>query len=165
MWEESFNGAPEILEYANNDDFPHYAWQPVVASFIDAYKNGRDASQMTPPGDSPVGAMWYRGTLKSCSTDVPSGASAAVDAINYAFVLPAGIEGATIRTTSGGNTLTETTAVAGLNYGTIGGLTTGAQRVELISGGSVIATAAGIVDVQAETPDFCNFNYYVVALE
>lgn len=121
---------------------------------------------MTPPGDSPVGAMWYHPVLKSCSSQPPQHAQAALDAVNYAFVLPASLEGATIRVSSGGQVIGEQTAVPGLNYGTVGTMVTGAQKVELVDvGGSVVATAAGLVDVQENLPDFCNFNYYVVGLQ
>lgn len=120
---------------------------------------------MEPPSDAPVGAMWYRGVLKSCSSSAPDHAQAAVDAVNYAFVLPASLEGATIRVTSGDNVLAENPAVAGLNYGTVSGMGTGAQKVEVVGKNSTVATAAGTVDVQEEQSEFCNFNYYVVALE
>lgn len=120
---------------------------------------------MTPPGDSPVGAMWYRPVLKSCSSDSPDNAGAALDAVNFGFVLPGSLEGATIRVTSGGNVISETSAVAGLNYGTVGEMTTGAQKVEIVQDGSVVATAAGSQDVQGDMDGFCNFNYYVIALE
>ncbi|KAL6862892.1 hypothetical protein ACO1O0_003131 [Amphichorda felina] len=170
IWEE---GVPaEILQYANTDDFPHYDWQPLLTSFIRAFKDGADASQMIPPSssggsdsDTPIGAMWYRGVLKSCTSGLPDNAQAAVDAVNYALVLPASLEGAAIRVTSGGSVLSETAAVAGLNYATVGGIVTGAQKLEVLSGDTVVATAAGGPDVQGDQPEFCNFNYLVVGLE
>lgn len=165
LWDEAFTTSPEIVEYANNDEFPHFAWQPLISSFIQALKDGKDASQMTTPGDSPIGAMWYRGVLKSCDSDSPDNAGSALDAVNYAFVFPSSFEDATIRVTSGGNVLSETQAVAGLNYGTVGQMSTGAQKVEIVQGGSVVYSAGGKVDVQSDMEGFCNFNYYVIGLE
>lgn len=120
---------------------------------------------MSPPGDAPVGAMWHRGTLKSCSSERPAHADAALDAVVYAFVLPGSLEGATIRVSSGDQVIGEHSAVAGLNYATVGGMTTGHQKVEIVQGDNVVATAAGTVDVVESLPDFCNFNFYVNALE
>ena len=136
-----------------------------MTSFIQAFKSGLDASEMAPPSEVPVGAMWYRPVLKSCSSESPDHSQAGQDAVNYAFVLPTSLEGATIRVSSGGQVIGERTASAGLNYGSVGTMTTGAQKVELVNGGSVIATAVGTVDVQENLPVFCNFNYYVVALQ
>lgn len=165
IWEEAFNSAPEILEYGNTSEFPHYAWGPLLTSFFQAFRDGVSASEMKPPGDAPIGAMWYRGVLRSCSSQVPDHATAALDAVSYAFVIPASLEGATISVISNGQVLSETPAVAGLNYATIGGMQTGSQRVEISKDGSSVAVAAGIVDVQENLPNFCNFNYYVVGLE
>lgn len=120
---------------------------------------------MTPPGDSPVGAIWYRPVLKSCTSDIPDNADAALDAVSYGFVLPASLEGAIIRVTSGGTVLSEIDAVAGLNYGTIGDMLTGEQKVEIVQDGSVVASAGSLAQVQADMDGFCNFNYYVVGLE
>ena len=156
---------PEILQYANTDDFPHYDCQSLLTSFIQAFKDGVDASQMLPPGDAPIGAMWHRGVLKTRTSSLPDHAQAAVDAVNYALVLPASLEGATIRVTSGGSVLGETPAVAGLNYATVDGMGTGLQKIEVINGDSVVATAAGTIDVQGDQPEFCNFNYHVVKLQ
>lgn len=120
---------------------------------------------MKPPGDAPVGAMWYRGVLKSCSSQSPDHAAAALDAVSYAFVIPASLDGATIRVISNGQVLSEARAVSGLNYATVGGMQTGGQRVEIANGSTIVAVAAGSVDVQDNLPDFCNFNYYVIGLQ
>jgi glucan endo-1,3-alpha-glucosidase len=78
---------------------------------------------MAPPeGERAVGAMRYRSMLKdaSCEGDPlgkPSGWEAAVDAVNYAIVLPAGASGMQIRTSSGETELQTVDVVGGLNYG------------------------------------------------
>lgn len=163
-WTEALN--EEILEYGNSQTYPHNDWQPLISSFIDAYKNGSDASQMTPRGGSPIGAMWYRGVLTSCSGDVPRSSGAAVDAVNYAVVLPAGSDGYSVRVSSNGKELSTTPAQAGLNYNSVGGMTTGSQKIELLDGsGAVVASATSLVDVvQGPVGDFCNYNYYVAGL-
>lgn len=99
---------PEQLAYANSTDWPHEAWQPVISSFIAAYKSGGSSSLMAPPaGSAAVGAMWYRSILKDavCANDPlrrPTGWQAAQDAVNYAIVLPADASGLSIRISSDG---------------------------------------------------------------
>lgn len=163
-WEESLN--EEILAYSNSTAMPHTGWQPLISSFIDAFRAGVDASQMTPRSGNFAGAMWYRGVLKSCSGDVPAGSGAAADAINWAVVLPAGSDGYSVRATSNGQDLGSTPAQAGLNYGSVPGVAAGAQKLELLDGsGSVIATASSAVDVSAgPVGSFCNYNYLVDSL-
>lgn len=115
---------PEQLAYSNETSWPHKGWQPVISSFIAAYKAGAtSASEMVPPtGSTAVGAMWYRSILKDavCANDPlgkPSGWEAGEDAVNYAVVLPAGTSGSSIRTSSDGKQLQTVGAVGGLNYG------------------------------------------------
>lgn len=121
---------------------------------------------MAPPGDSPIGAMWYRGVLASCSGDVPRGNTAGIDAVNYAVVLPAGSEGFSVRVTSNGQDLGSTPAQGGLNYNSVAGVTPGAQSIEVLdASGTVVAKASSSVDVsEGPVGDFCNFNYYVAGL-
>ncbi|KAI5925059.1 glycoside hydrolase family 71 protein [Camillea tinctor] len=159
----------EILQYGNSDTNPHAGWQPLVSSFITAFKGGaKDAGAMVPPaGGAFAGAMWYRPVTKSCGGDVPRGSGAARDAVNYAVVLPAGSAGMQVRVSSGGRELATLPAQAGLNYGSVAGMVTGAQKLELLgSGGNVVASASSAVDVSdAPTNGFCNYNYYVVGLK
>ncbi|KAI2620511.1 glycoside hydrolase family 71 protein [Hypoxylon sp. NC1633] len=168
-WPEGLTS--EILQYGNSDTVPHNSWQPLIASFAIAFKAGATStSAMTPPDGAPfTGAIWYRGILASSSTcagDRPRGAGAALDAMNWAVVLPAGASGS-VRVTSGGTTLATVPVAGGLNYGAVPGLATGAQKLELLdAGGNVVATASGAVDVAAEpTGGFCNYNYYVAGLQ
>jgi glucan endo-1,3-alpha-glucosidase len=158
----------DILAYANNQDWPHSAWQPIIQSFITAYKNSQDASAMAPPsGVQAVGAMWYRDIPKDAAcggNPKPDNWQSAVDAVNYAVVVAPGATGITIRVTSGGTVIRTTTANPGLNYGSATGLNTGAQKLEVLSGSTVILTANSARDVNSDDPA-CNFNYQVAGLQ
>ncbi|KAI1374327.1 glycoside hydrolase family 71 protein [Hypoxylon crocopeplum] len=158
----------EILQYGNSDTAPHDGWQSLIASFIDAFKAGSsDVGAMKPRTGAFAGAMWYRGVLGSCSGDKPRGSGGAVDAVNYAVVLPAGSAGLSVRITSGGRVVATQAVHGGLNYNSVAGMTTGAQKIELVDGsGSVVASASSAVDVSnTPTNGFCNYNYYVAGLQ
>ncbi|KAI2782674.1 glycoside hydrolase family 71 protein [Daldinia loculata] len=158
----------EILQYGNSDTAPHDGWQPLIASFVDAFKAGAtDVSAMKPRSGAFAGALWYRGVLSTCNGDKPRGSGAAVDAVNYAVVLPADSSGLSVRVSSGGQVLATQAVRGGLNYNSVVGVTTGAQKIELIDGGGqVIASANGVVDVSNDaTNGFCNYNYYVAGLQ
>ncbi|KAI0149494.1 glycoside hydrolase family 71 protein [Xylariaceae sp. FL1272] len=171
-WKESLTD--EILAYSNTNSTPHSAWQPVISSFIDAYKDGAtDVGAMVPrDGAQYVGAMWYRPVLKSCvdengSDGSPSGYGAAIDALNYAIVLQSDASMYKVRLWSGGSVIAENYLGAGLNYGTVPGFTTGQQALELIDPwGEVVGTATSAEYVtDTPTDGFCDFNYKVVAVE
>ncbi|KAI0198279.1 glycoside hydrolase [Astrocystis sublimbata] len=163
----------DILQYGDTDENPHDAWQPLITSFISAFKAGAsDTSAMKPAnGASFAGAVWYRGVVKSCLNNggdgSPRGNGAARDTVVYAVVLPDDAQGFQARVTSGGEVIATQPLVAGLNYNSIEGLKTGAQLLELLDGdGNVVAMAAGKKDVEDQPSDgFCNFNYYVAGLE
>ena len=164
-------GLPEdILQYGNSETNPHDGWQALVASFIAAYKNDvKDAEAMAPVGGAPfAGAMWYRSATRACSGDVPRGAGAAVDAVNFAVVLPSGTTGQKLRVSSGGEAIAEIDLRPGLNYGSVPGLRTGAQAIELLGAdGNVVASAASKVDA-SDSPNqygFCDYNYFVSGLQ
>ncbi|KAI1464407.1 glycoside hydrolase family 71 protein [Daldinia caldariorum] len=158
----------EILQYGNSATTPHAGWQPLIASFVDAFKAGAtDVGAMKPRGANFAGAMWYRGVLTSCTGAKPRGSGAAVDAVNYAVVLPAGSTGLRVRVSSGGRVLATQPVRGGLNYNSVAGMATGAQKIELVDGGGrVIASASGAVDVTNDPANgFCNYNYYVAGLQ
>ncbi|KAI0151596.1 glycoside hydrolase family 71 protein [Xylariaceae sp. FL1272] len=162
----------EEFAYGNSTENPHDGWQPLISSFIAAFKAGAsDTSAMVPPSGSPfVGAMWYRSILKSCANNggsAPPGAGAAIDAVDYAVVLPEGSEGYQIRVTSGGQVLRTDDVSAGLSYNSIAGMVVGSQLLELLDGsGNVVASATSKKEVTDQpTNGFCNFNYYVDSLE
>ncbi|RWA15045.1 hypothetical protein EKO27_g19 [Xylaria grammica] len=163
----------EILQYGDTDAIPHSGWQPLISSFIDAFKDGAsDTSAMVPSGGASfAGALWYRGVLKSCVDNggdgTPRGNGGARDTLVYAVVLPAGSQGFQVRVSSGGEVLATQSVAAGLSYNSIAGLKTGAQLLELLDDSeNVVATANSKVDVSDKPTDgFCNFNYYVAGLE
>ncbi|KAK8233899.1 glycoside hydrolase [Phyllosticta capitalensis] len=165
VWSESISSSPDIKAYA--DGYDHSAWQDVIAPFITAYKNGlTDVSGITPFGDF-AGAFWYRTILAnaSCSGDSmgkPSGWENALDAVNFAALLPEDTE-ATIKVYSGGNLVASFAGVAGLNAQSVPDIQLGAQKVELVSSdGTVLGAGSSTVDVAADTDSTCNFNYQVV---
>ncbi|KAI0912838.1 glycoside hydrolase family 71 protein [Ustulina deusta] len=163
----------EILQYGDTDANPHTGWQPLISSFIEAFKGGAsDTSSMVPSnGASFAGAMWYRGVLKSCVNNggdgTPRGNGGARDTVVYAIVLPVGSQGFRVRVSSGGQVLATQSVTSGLSYNSIEGLKTGAQLLELLDGsGNVVAKASSKIDVSDQpTNGFCNFNYYVAGLQ
>ncbi|XXH06061.1 hypothetical protein Hte_012506 [Hypoxylon texense] len=159
----------EILQYGNSNTYPHTGWQSLIASFIDAFKSSSpSAGSMKPRDGHFAGALWYRGVLaSSCAGDKPRGSGAAVDAVNYAVVLPPGSSGLSVRVTSGGTVLAAQPVGGGLNYNSVRGMRAGAQKIELVDGsGNVKASASGSVDVgTGPTNGFCNYNYYVAGLQ
>jgi glucan endo-1,3-alpha-glucosidase len=165
LWEDGYIITPKILQYANTSTYPHYAWQPLITSFINAYKSGLDASQMRPPSGDPIGAMWYHPNLMNCTGhENISGSGSAQDAVNYAVVMPADTTGMEIIVTSGGTQIDQRLLQPGLNYASVAPMLPGLQRVEIISGGNTtIMAATSFVDVP-ETSDMCNFNYFVEGL-
>ncbi|KAH8432892.1 glycoside hydrolase family 71 protein [Aspergillus melleus] len=162
LWSESYTTVPEIVEYANTDKWPHFAWQPLVSSFIQAFKEGKSAGEMETGSESPIGAMWYRGMTKNCD-NLPANADAAIDSVNYAVVLPLLWEGITIRVSSGGNVLATNPAKPGLNYAAVEGLAAGQQKIEVLGKDeSVMFSATSGSDVTDGGK--CNFNFNVVKL-
>ncbi|KAI1751916.1 glycoside hydrolase family 71 protein [Xylaria castorea] len=169
-WPETVGS--DILQYGDTDKIPHTGWQPLITSFIKAFKAGASSTSAMVPanGASFAGAMWYRGILKSCLNNggdgTPRGSGGASDTVVYAVVLPANSKGFQVRVTSGGQVLVTQSVAAGLNYNTIAGLKKGSQLLELLDGsGRVVAKAASKVDVSDQpTNGFCNFNYYVAGL-
>ncbi|KAI5865695.1 glycoside hydrolase family 71 protein [Durotheca rogersii] len=162
----------EILQYGDSGANPHDGWQALIGSFADAYRAGAaDVGAMRPRGGAPLaGAMWYRAATRACGGEQPRGAGAAVDAVNYAVVLPAGAGALTVRVSSGGQVLATQpladSAAGGLRHGSVPGMRAGAQRVELLdASGAVVASATSRVDASdLPVAGFCNYNYYVVGL-
>ncbi|KAI0536786.1 glycoside hydrolase [Xylaria digitata] len=170
-WPETVN--EEILQYGDTDTIPHNGWQPLISSFIEAFKYGAsDTSSLVPTnGGSFAGALWYRGVLKSCINNggdgTPRGSGGARDTVVYAVILPADSQGFQVRVSSGGQVLATQSVAPGLSYNSIEGLKTGGQLLELLDGsGNVVAKASSKVDVSDQPANgFCNFNYYVAGLE
>ncbi|KAI1081857.1 glycoside hydrolase family 71 protein [Whalleya microplaca] len=168
-WKEGLT--EEILQYGNAEKIPHDGWQPLISSFIDAFKAGSDASAMKPRTGNFAGAIWYRPVTKACTSSLPRFSNAALDAVNYAIVLPPSSSSSSlkIRISSGGTELTTRALQPGLNYDAVPGLRAGAQKLELLDGGgNVVATAGGggdVTDTPGSGEGFCNYNYYVAGLK
>ena len=148
-------------------NFPHTAWQPLVKSFISAYKSG---GTMAPPsGATAVGSMWYKTILQSstCSgATQPNGWSTGTDSLSWAVVLPSGASGYQVRATSNGKVISTVKVNAGLNFGSPTGVQAGSQLLELLdSTGKVVMSATGAECVSSGCPaGIYNMNYQVVGL-
>ena len=130
---------------------------------------------MTPPGDTPVGALWYKTQLESSKcpnentteyTAKPDGFSSGRDVLNWAVLLPRGSLAKEIHAISAGKLIQTVKLVPGLNYGQAGPMQAGFQKLELWdTGGSKLLAAAGGRCVSAECPDcIYNMNPQVVRL-
>lgn len=172
---------PAFAEYSNEEIYSHVAWQPLYHSFNDAFKRGVDARGMRPmeQGKDYVGAMWYRSvTTNANCRDRPSGAQDAKDALNWAVIVADGVDNAYIQAYSNGVKILPTgnsppvKLHAGLNYGSIPGVRTGKQYIEVVEidnldGGAwnYAYTKTGDVSVTDNTNGICNYNYLVYGLE
>lgn len=102
-------------------------------------------------GNSPIGAVWYRGVLKDQCSGPPSNSASAVDSVNYAVVLPAAGGSYTITVSIDGTTLGTFDGAPGLNYNAVPGLAAGTPKLEVkaASDGSTF-TATGTNPVVGE---------------
>ncbi|KAJ0415233.1 glycosyl hydrolase family 71-domain-containing protein [Aspergillus carlsbadensis] len=166
VWPEQIAGT-EIPSYT--DGFDHAAWLQVLTPFMHAYRDGvTDVAQIRPPGDTPVGAFWYRTLLTSasCSSSIRNHEQAQ-DAINYAVILPAGAAGYTIDVISDNQVLGRYPAGPGLNYRMVLGLRAGLDQRIVVrdSAGTILSTATGTKAVLAQSSSaVCNWNYEVAGL-
>lgn len=148
-------------------NFPHTAWQPLVTSFISAYKSG---GTMAPPsGATAIGSMWYKTILQSASCSgaaQPNGWSTGTDSLSWAVVLPSGSSGMQVRLTSNGNVISKVSVNPGLNFGSPTGVQAGAQLLEVLnSAGTVVMSATGGECVSSGCPaGMYNMNYQVAGL-
>jgi len=144
IWpEQNIDADPSL--YMSSTKGNHKAWQPLIHSFIIAFKQrARDISQMAlPPGTGThfVGAIWYKQVLSAADcSDVkavkPDGYATAKDRLTWAVV----VDGSATFSVSYG---TEDVKLAvGLNFGEFD-LKEGPQRVVLRSNGAVVGTASG----------------------
>lgn len=166
IWSES-QVNEDIKKYANNEDWPHFGWQPLIASFGNAYKHGHGPDGMRPQSDDEViGAMWYRTFLSSgsCNGNKPANWKSAVDAVNWALVVDQGVNDLKVRVSSGGQVVSETKLSPGLNYAAAAGIRQGAQKVEVVRGDTVVKVAKGAKQVTDES-EHCFYNFQVAGLE
>lgn len=154
--------------YASASQWDHTAWQPLVTSFIRAYKVGaKSAAAMKPatPG-VPTGSMWYRTVLSTASCQKPKDGETEIDSVNFAVVLPVGAEGYTTRIRSGGKVIDSRPAKPGLNYASVRGIRSGKQVLELVdSDGKACMIADGGLEVSGEAEGRCNYNFQVAGLQ
>ena len=165
VWPE---GSDSSVKYcAPQSSFPHTAWQPLVTSFINAYKSG---GGMAPPnGATAVGSMWYKTILQSSSCSgatLPDGWSTGTDSLTWAVVLPSNAYGMKVRLTSNGHVISTVNVNPGLNFGSPAGVRAGTQLLQLLNAaGTVVMTATGGACVSAGCPlGLYNMNYQVVGL-
>lgn len=165
VWSESSDSS--VMYSSPQAAFPHAAWQPLVTSFIEAYKAG---GTMAPPsGATAVGSMWYKTILQdaSCSgATPPSGWSTGTDSLTWAIVLPSGSSGMKACLTSNGSVISTVSVNPGLNFGSPTGVQAGAQMLQLLdSAGNVVMTATGGECISSSCPaGMYNMNYQVVGL-
>ena len=164
LWPESGGDTP----YSSQATFPHNAWQPLITSFIAAWKAGGSTASMSPPGNQAMGALWYKTILQdeSCPGAQPEAFSTGTDTLNWAIVLPAGSSGMQIRGTSNNNVLQTMNVYPGMSFGSFKDVQAGMQLLELLdsSGTVVMATGQGGC-VATDCPDgIYNMNYQVLGL-
>ena len=165
VWSESSDSS--VIYCSPQSNFPHTDWQPLVTSFIDAYKSG--GSMAPPSGATAIGSMWYKTILQdaTCSgATQPDGWDTGTDSLSWAVVLPFGSSGMKVRATSNGVVISTVGVNPGLNFGSPTGVQAGAQMLELLNAaGKVVMTATDGVCVSSGCPQaLYNMNYQVVGL-
>jgi glucan endo-1,3-alpha-glucosidase len=179
LWpEQNTDVEPDL--YANDQEWPHDAWRPLVSSFIDAYKNGKKTNAMTPQdGSLAVGAAWYRvvdpdsavcaGEGTDLYFDKPDGFTSGLNALYFAMVInPSAASGYTVVIDAGGEVKTwEYPVTPGLNimYSDLAVLP-GAQKVQLKDpNGNVVMSTTGGMCASAGCPSLgYSCNYQVLPL-
>ncbi|SCV50154.1 uncharacterized protein FFFS_09366 [Fusarium fujikuroi] len=173
LWAEQNNDTQPYF-YANQETWDHTGWQPLVSSFVNAYKTGQSASQMTPMnGDVLVGAAWYRTELSDVKCpyegndayyNKPDGWDDDVNYLYYAIILNPSY-GPGYKVTVSGTTEHTAPLNPGMNYGYgAGEVQTGAQRITVKDpSGNVIYSATGGMCVSDGCPNYIyNGNYQVL---
>jgi glucan endo-1,3-alpha-glucosidase len=84
IWPET-NSDAAPARYANAN-WPHTGWQPLIGSFITAFKSGGKGVNMVPKTSVAQGAAWYHDIMLStvnCPESKPANFGSAVDALNW----------------------------------------------------------------------------------
>lgn len=176
LWSEQNTDVQPDL-YANDVYWPHQAWQSLVSSFIDAYKNGKNIRQMTPQdGSLAVGAAWYRVVMPDtavCSSegqgkyyDKPDGFTDGLNALYFSMVVnPSIAPGYTVVIDAGGEVKTwEYPVTPGLNimYSDFA-VRPGAQKIQLKDpSGNVVMSVSGGMCVSTSCPTLVYASNYQV---
>ena len=141
----------------------HVGWQPIIASFIAAFKSGATSKSQfalppgTPSGKHYVGAVWYRKVLSTavCPGSLkPDGFETAKDKLTWAVVVDSS---ATFSVSYGSQNSGNLSP--GLNFGEFD-LQSGNQRVLLKSNNVVIGTASGGPCTYSTCPYVSNPHFY-----
>ncbi|PYI11000.1 hypothetical protein BO78DRAFT_304565 [Aspergillus sclerotiicarbonarius CBS 121057] len=175
LWVEQNNDTQPWF-YANQEFWSHTAWQPLVASFIDAYKNGKKPTKMTPQSGQVTGAMWYK-TILVDSVDCgyesagqfyekPDGFENGADDVWWSIILSPDA-GTGWKYIVSGEEDHENVLSPGFNWGSSAGKVAGAQKLQVINpSGEVVMSATGGLCVDSGCPNLIyNSNYQVIGLE
>lgn len=173
IWPEQDN-TTEMRRYAN-DDAPHKAIQPILSSFITAFKSGASSQEMAPPGNArAAGSLWFKPILAntSCPQDndlhsgKPDGYEVAVDVSSWAVVVSDNGGNMTLHGFSDGEEIGSADLVAGLNFGNFSAMREGPQCMEVRSEhGGLVAVAKGGRNVTSDCPDgIYNLNPQILQL-
>lgn len=176
LWDEQ-NSDPEPAHYMH---MSHKAWQPLLGSFITAFKGDGVMRPFNADSSGITGAYWYKTILSetTCPEDAdgvgieeqylvkPESFENAQDLSDYAIILPEGASGWSLKVNSGGTTDVITGLKAGLNYGHAQ-LEAGAQSLQLLdASGNVVATASGGRCVYGgDTCPDCTYNVNPTVIE
>lgn len=178
LWPEQ-NTDADPARYATQALAPHTGWLALIGSFAEAFREGAAGKEgMRPFGEEvATGALWYKTILQgtTCALEgrggvyaKPDGWESGEDVLDWAVVVGEGAEGEgwAVRLVSGGVEVGREGLVAGMNYGKVGGVRAGWQRMEVVDGeGAVVAVAAGGRCVSEGCPDcIYNMNPQVVGL-
>ncbi|OJD38735.1 glycoside hydrolase family 71 [Diplodia corticola] len=183
IWPE-MNNDTDPSRYATQSAAPHTAIQPLLSSFIAAFKSTLGPADMQPQGpakDKPaIGALWYKSILAStaCPDEhsgelhdaKPDGYAVAADVAAWAVVVADDADDAaelTLRGFSGGQQVGDVVdLVPGFNFGNFSALRAGKQCMEVRDkAGALVAVARGGGDVSGDCPDgIYNLNPQVVGL-
>lgn len=174
LWLEQNSDAQPML-YASQHNAPHNAWRPLVTSFIAAFKAGLPSSAMRPPGDTPIGAFWYKMILTTSVCPIertnqytakPNGFLSSSNSASWAIVMPDSLIGWSVVLYSDGTPISTAPLRPGLNSGTADGVKPGWQRMHVLDGnGNLTLVAAGGRCVSAGCPDcIYNMNPQVIGL-
>ncbi|KAH7060931.1 glycosyl hydrolase family 71-domain-containing protein [Macrophomina phaseolina] len=155
LWREQ-NNDTDPSRYAMQANQPHDGWQPLIGSFIQAFKDEKKPSEMKPfdavcPWDG-SGQYFVK----------PDGFSNGVDALNFAAVVPG--SGYSVELYRNGDHILQAELHSGLNYGTLPGLKAGYQKMVIKDAlGATKRVATGGPCVLDGCPDcIYNMNLFVV---
>ncbi|KAM0516986.1 hypothetical protein ACHAPE_005098 [Trichoderma viride] len=177
IWPEA-NGDQQAAIYASTAGADHTAIQPLLKSWITAYKNGGASSSLRPPGSAPVGALWHKTIFQDVTCpgagngvqyfEKPGAFETGTDSLNWAVVVPSGAFGWKAVLVSAGNTIQTIALSTGFNYGsTSSGVAEGTQRllVQDGSGTTVAGTDRGRCMSHTCHDDIYNMNIQILGLK